>query len=136
LYSIIGYQIKIIKDYGFILEFRVFFYEIFYTKPVDAISYSVLGLVAIFLVNKWDIWSEFDRVVYLTSMFFLTLVLIFSFLGILLKDSSKPIRLNISKSSLVVSDFFGYQREKPVLLRLNDSKQSINIFRKPISKIE
>lgn len=82
----------------------------FYTKPVDAISYSVLGLVAIFLVNQWNVWSDFDRVVYITSISFLSLVLILSFIGILLKDSSNPIRLKISKSSLVVSDFFGNQR--------------------------
>lgn len=82
----------------------------FFTKPVDAISYSVLGLVAIFLANDWNEWDSIERVTYLTSVSILFFVLIVSFLGILLKDSHKSIYQKVSKTCIILSEVLGNQR--------------------------
>ena len=82
----------------------------FYTKPVDAISYSVVSLIAIFLVNDWTNWNSIDRIIYLTAIIFLCIVLLLSFIGILTKDSVKTFGQKVSKSSLIFSEFLGNQR--------------------------
>ena len=82
----------------------------FFTKPVDAISYSVVSMIAIFLVNNWINWISPDKIVFCTVIAFLTLILIFSFLSILTKDSIKLSNQKISKTSLIISEVLGNQR--------------------------
>jgi len=79
----------------------------FFTKPVDAISYSVVSLIAIFLVNDWVNWTYTDRVIFIISVTTLLFVLSVSFIGILLKDSNVHFKQNLSKTSFIISDFFG-----------------------------
>jgi uncharacterized protein len=82
----------------------------FYTKPVDAISYSVVSIIAIFLVNDWTNWNLIDRVIYLFAISFQSFVIISSFSAILTKDSRGSIGQKISKSCLIISDLLGNQR--------------------------
>ncbi|MBN2350663.1 MAG: DUF87 domain-containing protein [Bacteroidales bacterium] len=82
----------------------------FYTKPVDAISYSVVSLIAIFLVNNWSNWNIPDKVVFITAISIQTIVIISAFICILTKDSVKPFGQKISKSGFIVSEFIGNQR--------------------------
>ena len=82
----------------------------FYTKPVDAISYSVVGLVAIFLVNDWSNWILIDKAIYITALSFQGIIIIISFIGIITKDSDKTIGLQISKTCMIFSEFLGNQR--------------------------
>jgi len=82
----------------------------FFTKPVDAISYVVLALVAIFLVNDWKNWDLGDRIIYITSITILLLVLVASFIAILFKDSTKTPYRKVSKSCFIISELLGNQK--------------------------
>ena len=82
----------------------------FYTKPVDAISYTVVSIISIFLVNNWGNWSSLDRAVFCVSIATLCLILIISFLSILTKDSVNVENQKFSKSCLIISEFLGNQR--------------------------
>jgi len=82
----------------------------FFTKPVDAISYTVVSIIAVFLVNDWINWLLPDKIVFCTVVTFLTLILIFSFLSILTKDSDKLTNQKISMTCLIISEVLGNQR--------------------------
>jgi len=82
----------------------------FFTKPVDAISYSIVSLIAIFLVNDWVNWTYTDRVIYIISISILLFILIVSFIGILLKDSNLYYKQKLAKTSFIISEFFGNQK--------------------------
>lgn len=82
----------------------------FYTKPVDAISYSVVSLIAIFLVNDWINWDAVDRTIYIVAVSFQLLIVIISFINILTKESQNPIGQKISKTCFILSETFGNQR--------------------------
>jgi hypothetical protein len=82
----------------------------FYTKPVDAISYSVVSLISIFLVNNWINWELQDRIIFISATLLLSFILIISFISILTKDSIKISNQKLSKSCLVISDVLGNQR--------------------------
>ncbi|MCB2196769.1 MAG: DUF87 domain-containing protein [Bacteroidetes bacterium] len=82
----------------------------FYTKPVDAISYSVVGLITIFLVNDWLNWVLIDKAIYITALSFQGIVILVSFIGIITKDSDKTIGIQISKTCMIFSEFLGNQR--------------------------
>ncbi len=82
----------------------------FFTKPVDAISYTVVSIISIFLVNNWENWLSTDKIIFCVTNGILGLTLIVSFLSILTKDSSKVSNQKFSKSCLIISEFLGNQR--------------------------
>lgn len=61
----------------------------FYTKPVDAISYSVAALVAMFLVNDWSAWESGEKVLFAIVVAYCGLVGLAAFIQILIKDSTR-----------------------------------------------
>ena len=61
----------------------------FYTKPVDAISYSVAALVAMFLVNDWSAWTSGERVLFAVVVGYCGFVGLAAFVQILVKDSAR-----------------------------------------------
>ena len=61
----------------------------FFTKPVDALSYSVMAGTGIFLVNSLDTWELMDRVVFWTTCLFIVIVLLSALTSIATKDSGK-----------------------------------------------
>ncbi|MCF8307953.1 MAG: DUF87 domain-containing protein [Bacteroidales bacterium] len=82
----------------------------FYTKPVDAISYSVFSLIAIFLVNDWINWNAIDKTIYIVAVSFQLFIVVISFINILTKDSQKPFGQKISKTCFILSETFGNQK--------------------------
>jgi hypothetical protein len=82
----------------------------FYTKPVDAISYSVVSIIAIFLVNDWDKWQLVDKTIYIVALSIQAIVILSSFTAIITKDSDKTRGQKISKTCMVLSTFLGNQR--------------------------
>ncbi len=82
----------------------------FYTKPVDAISYSVVSIVAIFLVNDWEKWQMVDKTIYIIALSIQAIVILSSFTAIITKDSDKTIGQKISKTCMIFSTFIGNQR--------------------------
>lgn len=62
-----------------------------YIKPVDAISYSVLAGISLYLTNDWVNWLVIERILFLFTIIFFLFVLIFSFIAILLKDNINQI---------------------------------------------
>ena len=51
----------------------------FYTKPVDAISYSVIAIIAIYSVNKVSEWKYFELLIFSISLIYFISVIIISF---------------------------------------------------------
>jgi hypothetical protein len=79
----------------------------FYSKPVDAISYSVAGAIAVLLVNNWTGWSESERLVFLIALLYCSAVLLMSFGAILTKDSKTENLKKCSNSLRLTIDLLG-----------------------------
>jgi len=79
----------------------------FYTKPVDAISYSVAALVALLAVYPSIAPITFERALWLATALFIVAIIIFGILSIALKDSPISYRQKISKSLYLLSDRLG-----------------------------
>ena len=56
-----------------------------YIKPVDAISYSVLAGISLYLTNDWGNWLVIERILFLFTILFFLFVLISSFVAIFIK---------------------------------------------------
>ena len=82
----------------------------FYTKPVDALSYSILAGTGIYLVNDLKHWSQIDILVFWSAMGFILLVLISALVTIGTKDSLVNWQNRVSKTCMIVADFLGNQR--------------------------
>ena len=63
----------------------------FFTKPVDAISYSVVAGIAVYSVNTWSDWMFFDKVLFIISLIFCFIVICVSFIAILTKDGKSTL---------------------------------------------
>jgi uncharacterized protein len=82
----------------------------FFTKPVDALSYSVLAGTGIYLVNDLENWGNVDLVVFWTALGFIGFVLINSLIAIAAKDVRPNWLHRLSKSCMVIANYFGNQR--------------------------
>lgn len=56
----------------------------FYCKPVDAISYSVVAGIALYSVNMWTNWIFIDKALFILSLAFCFIVLLFYLFHLLL----------------------------------------------------
>jgi len=81
-----------------------------YIKPVDAISYSVLALISLYLVNDLKNWDYFEKIIFYLVNAFYIFIISSSFIAILLKDSQQQITQNISNTCKLFSEQFGNQR--------------------------
>jgi uncharacterized protein len=81
-----------------------------YIKPVDAISYSVLALISLYLVNDLKNWLQIEKIIFYSVIVFFIFIILSSFIAILLKDSQKQVALNISNTCKLISEQFGNQR--------------------------
>ncbi len=81
-----------------------------FTKPVDAISYSVIAGIAVFLVSDWENWSQIEQSLFFITIAFIFFVLITSFITIFLKDSSKSSMQRIAITCRIISESLGNQR--------------------------
>ena len=81
-----------------------------FTKPVDAISYSVISGIAIFLVSDWKNWNSLEQSMFILSISIIFFVLITSFITIFFKDSSKIRVQKFANSCRIISDALGNQR--------------------------
>ncbi len=81
----------------------------FYAKPVDAISYSVVAIIALYSVNNYISWQVIERIAFIFSLFFFLLVILFSFITILTKDSPELKKIKLANTFRILSDVFGNQ---------------------------
>lgn len=81
----------------------------FFTKPVDAISYSVVAGIALYSVNTWSDWMFFDKVLFIISLIFCFIVICVSFIAILTKESTSKVGQQWSNTLRIISDAFGNQ---------------------------
>jgi hypothetical protein len=79
----------------------------FFTKPVDAISYSAVAIIALLLLNSWESWSAIDRFTFMGAFIYSFFVLIIAFLAIIAKDSTKQNLKKFSNTCKVLSDVVG-----------------------------
>ena len=82
----------------------------FFTKPVDALSYSVMAGMGVYLVNSTSTWGNIDVIAFWTTISFIFIVLISALIAIATKDSEKEIWKKISASAMVISNNLGNHR--------------------------
>lgn len=82
----------------------------FFTKPVDALSYSVMAGMGVYLVNSTENWNSTDLIVFWVTTSFIFIVLLSALLAIATKDSEKENWKKISASSMVISNNLGNHR--------------------------
>lgn len=84
----------------------------FFTKPADAISYAVAGIVALLAVNIWGRPSAtgFDRFTWTAAIGYVLLALTAAIVAIALKDSTRPSAQKVSQSGLLLADALGSPR--------------------------
>lgn len=83
----------------------------FFTKPADAISYSVAALVALLAVNVWGSGlTGFDRFVWTVALIHVVAVLVGGIGAIVLKDSIAARWRQLAESFRVLCDFLGSPR--------------------------
>ena len=81
----------------------------FFTKPADAISYSVASIVALLAVNTWSstTLTSFDRFTWAIVVVYATLVLIAAIISIVLRGSGHSFGQRMSKSLFILCDTLG-----------------------------
>lgn len=79
----------------------------YFTKPVDAISYAVVAMIALYSVNDWDKWILADQVAFSAVLLFSVAVVIIGFLTILTKDNETNRGREWSNTFRILSDFIG-----------------------------
>ena len=84
----------------------------FFTKPSDAIAYSVAALVALLAVNAWrqTALASFDRFLWTIVLLHIVVVLLAGIIAIALKDSSHAWRKQTAATMFVLCDHFGSPR--------------------------
>jgi hypothetical protein len=84
----------------------------FFTKPADAISYAVTGIIALLATSIWRDPSAgvFDRTVWLLTVLYVVAVLIAGLLSIVLKDSPRPNLERLARSLYAFCDSVGGPR--------------------------
>lgn len=80
----------------------------FFTKPVDSISYSVIGIIALYSVNDFSRWDWVDRSIFLVVISLYLFILLISFSTILLKDSPNKNRLKWANTFKIVTANVGH----------------------------
>lgn len=81
----------------------------FYTKPADAISYAVAGVIGLLAVNVWPLeyYNSFDRFLWLVTTIYLGLIVVAGIISIALKDSHIASIQKASKSLYFLTDAMG-----------------------------
>ena len=84
----------------------------FFTKPADAISYAVTGIVALLATSIWRVPSAgaFDRTVWLLTVLYVVGVSLAGLLSIVLKDSQRPSLERLARSLYAFCDNVGGPR--------------------------
>lgn len=82
----------------------------FFTKPVDALSYSVMAGMGVYLVNSTNTWVTIDILVFWVTVSFIFFVLFVALIAIATKDSDSDLWKKISASAMVVSNNLGNHR--------------------------
>ena len=81
----------------------------FFIKPVDAISYSVVALIALYSFNSWQNWDILTKCSYVLSFGYACSILVVSFLAIFTKDSNSEKFIKFSSSCKIVAEHLGNQ---------------------------
>lgn len=79
----------------------------FFTSPANAISYSIAALVAIFSTKSAE---QTQQLPFWLMTCFCIMILVFSIVSIVLKDSKKQLLLNLANMNRVISDQVGNPR--------------------------
>ena len=82
----------------------------FFTKPVDAVSYSVLAGMGIYLVNDLNNWSFWEQTVFFVSLFITISLLVIALIAIILNRKTSILAQKLSKSFMIILDFLGNQK--------------------------
>lgn len=84
----------------------------FFTKPADAISYAVTGIIALLATNVWRVPSAvpFDRAVWLLTTLYVVVVSAAGIVSIVLKDSEGLSAQRLARSLYAFCDSVGGPR--------------------------
>jgi len=81
----------------------------FFTKPVDAISYSVVAIIAMYSVLNWTEWQPLEKILFIVALCFFFFVLLISLISIVFKDSANNKLQKWSNIFKILSDYLGNQ---------------------------
>lgn len=81
----------------------------YYIKPVDAISYSVVSVIALYSVSNSVSWQLIEIIAFNLALIFFALVILFSFITIITKDSANGKTIKYANTFRVLSDSLGNQ---------------------------
>lgn len=79
----------------------------YFTKPVDAISYAVVAITALYSAHDWNNWILADRIAFSAVLLFSTAVIVIGFITILTKDNETHRGREWSNTFRILSDFVG-----------------------------
>ena len=82
----------------------------FYTKPVDALSYSVLAGTGIYFTSNFTKWGTIDLVIFWSALGFIGFVLLVSLITIATKDSEKKLWKKLSQTCIIIANYCGNHR--------------------------
>lgn len=81
----------------------------FYSKPVDALSYAVISIIALYSVNDWANWITGIRILYISLLTYSSLVILCSLFTIASKDSISETVRKMADSCRLLSNSLGNQ---------------------------
>lgn len=84
----------------------------FFTKPADAISFSVAAMIPLLVVNPWSeqAVSGFDQFTWSIAMLYVAIILTSAVIAIAFKDSSARVQKWIARSAFLLADVGGNPR--------------------------
>ena len=82
----------------------------FYTPPASSITYAISAVIALLLVNDWEIWSSSERWVFLAALFYCSIVAVSAFVSILTRDKTGEFWQKVEESFRVASNKLGNSR--------------------------
>jgi hypothetical protein len=79
----------------------------YFTKPVDAISYSVISGIALYVVIDLESWTSFDQIVFAIALAYFTTITIAGFIQIYTKDSPRDRIQKLSNTFRIITENLG-----------------------------
>lgn len=83
-----------------------------FTKPADAVSYAVAGLVALLTASGWYVSADthFETFLWYLALTYVLMVLISAMLAIAFRNDTRPVRKKLAYTLFQLADFVGQPR--------------------------
>lgn len=82
----------------------------YFSKPVDAISYGVAAVAALYGAEDLAKWNGIEKIVFYSCIIYCTLIIFTAFLSILTRESTDELWNRVSRSATLLASVFGTHR--------------------------